>query len=226
MYLNKYFSKKELLMWGISLFVIIVSFILFDRTSYITLLSSLIGVTSLIFAAKGNPVGMLLMIIFSFIYGAISYSFRYYGETLTYVGMTMPMSLISLIMWLKHPYKGKRSQVEVGKLSGLKVSIMLLFTVAVTIIFYFILRFFDTINLIFSTLSVTTSFLAVYFTALRSPYYALAYAFNDIILIILWTLAAFENVKFISVIICFGAFLMWDLYGFYSWKQMYKKQNK
>ena len=75
----KYFSVGEILLWSFSVILIIASFCVFDRTNYLTLAASLIGVTSLIFNAKGNPTGQELMIIFSLIYGYISFVFTYYG---------------------------------------------------------------------------------------------------------------------------------------------------
>ena len=99
-------------------------------------------------------------------------------------------------------------------------------TAIVTVIFYFILKYFNTANMIPSTLSVTTSFIAVCLTFRRSPYFALAYAANDVVLIVLWILAAKENISYLSVIICFVMFLVNDLYGFVSWKRMEKRQMK
>ena len=100
-----YFSKGEILLWGISAFFIVLSFCIFDRENYLTLIASLIGVTSLIFNAKGNPFGQFLMILFSVLYGIISLSFAYYGEMITYLGMTAPMALFALISWLKIRFK-------------------------------------------------------------------------------------------------------------------------
>ena len=97
-------------------------------------------------------------------------------------------------------------------------------TALVTLGFYFIPDHFDTANMIPSTLSVTTSFLAVYLTFRRSPYFALAYAANDVVLIVMWTMAAVEDISYLSVIICFVMFLVNDLYGFVSWKRMEKRQ--
>ncbi len=224
--LLSYFSKGELVLWFSSLAVIIISFILFDGDSYLTLTASLLGVTSLIFGAKGNPLSPLLMIIFSILYGIISYSFSYYGEMITYLGMTLPMSAFALITWLKNPYKGNKSQVSVGKTGRKEIFFMCCLTVAVTVAFYFILRHFNTANLIPSTLSVATSFAAAYLTARRSPYFALLYAANDTILILLWILAAKEDISYLSVIICFIMFLINDMYGFISWKKMEKIQEK
>ncbi|MBQ8783194.1 MAG: nicotinamide mononucleotide transporter [Clostridia bacterium] len=221
----KIFSKKDLALWITSLFVIAVSFFVFDRSNYMTLAASLIGVTSLIFCAKGNPIGQVLMIIFSILYGIISYSFSYYGEMITYLGMTLPMAVFSLVSWLRNPYKGNKSEVKVNSITKKEVAFMLVLTAAVTVAFYFILRFFNTANLIPSTISVTTSFAAAYLTFRRSPYYALTYAANDVVLIVLWIMATIQNISYLSVIICFVMFLINDLYGFISWQKMKKRQN-
>ena len=219
-----YFSKGEVSLWAVSSAMILLSFMLFDRVNLLTLTASLIGVTSLIFNAKGNPVGQALMIIFSLLYGLISYTFAYYGEMISYLGMTAPMGLFALISWLRNPYEGNRAEVAVNRIKRVEVFFMLALTGLVTLTFYFVLDYFDTANMLPSTVSIATSFLAVYLTFRRSPYFALAYAANDVVLIILWTLAALEDNSYISVIICFAMFLVNDLYGYISWKRMEKRQ--
>ena len=169
--------------------------------------------------------GQLLMIIFSLLYGIISYSFSYYGEMITYLGMTMPMAAFALITWLRHPYNGNRSEVQVNSLTRMEMVMMFVPAAAFTGIFYLILVYFHTANIIPSTISVTTSFLAVYLTFRRSPYFGLAYAANDIVLIILWTLASCSDKRYIAVMVCFVAFFVNDIYGFASWQKMKVKQN-
>jgi len=223
--LTTYFSKGERILWGTSSALILVSFLIFDRVNFMTLAASLIGTTSLIFNAKGNPIGQALMILFSLLYGVISYTFSYFGEMITYLGMTGPMALFALISWLRNPYKGNHAEVAVNRIGKWEYSLIYSATALVTLGFYFILEHFNTANIIPSTLSVSTSFIAVYLTFRRSPYFALAYAANDVVLIILWTLAAVENISYLSVIICFVMFLVNDLYGFVSWKRMEKRQT-
>lgn len=224
--LKNYFSKTDIALWSSSVILIIVSFCLFDRESHLTLFASLIGVTSLIFNAKGNPFGQFLMVIFSLLYGIISYTFSYYGEMITYLGMTMPMAVFALISWLRNPFNGNKAEVKVNSITKKETVFMWLITALVTIIFYFILAYFDTANIVPSTLSVTTSFLAVYLTFRRSPYFAVAYATNDLVLIVLWILASFSDIRYISVVVCFVAFLFNDIYGFISWKKMKIRQSK
>ncbi len=220
-----YFSKTELVLWSVSMLFIVLSFCLFDREGYLTLVASLIGVTSLVFNAKGNPIGQALMIVFSLLYGVISFSFAYYGEMVTYLGMTMPMALFALVSWLRNPYNGNKSEVKVNSISKKEQVIMWLLTIVVTVTFFYILRYFDTANIIPSTVSVTTSFIAAYLTFRRCPTFALAYAANDIVLIVLWVMASIFDSKYISVVVCFIAFFINDIYGYISWRQMKRRQT-
>ena len=221
-----YFTRTELLLWGASSALTAVSFAVFDRKGWLTLAASLIGVTSLIFNAKGNPAGQALMVIFSALYGVISYSCAYYGEMITYLGMCAPIALLALAAWLKNPYGGNRSEVRVNRLKGREIALMLALSAAVTAAFWFILGALGTANPVPSTISVTTSFIAAYLTFRRSRYFPLAYAANDAVLLVLWTLAAVGDVSYISVLVCFVVFLINDLYGFVSWSRMEKRQNK
>ena len=137
-----YFTKSEIVLWGGSVLLILTAFFIFDGTNWMTLTASLIGATSLIFAAKGNPAAQILMIIFSLLYGIISHRFAYYGEMITYLGMTMPMAVITLISWLIHPYKGNQSEVDIHHIRKSEIFWMIILTGIITVMFYFILRYF------------------------------------------------------------------------------------
>lgn len=221
--LRNYFSGTEVMLWLSSVLTILISFLVFSKDGYITLAASLIGVTAIMVNAKGNPTGQAMMIIFSLLYGIISYKCSYYGEMITYLGMTAPMAVVALVSWLKNPY-GNGREVRVNRIKSTEVVLMVIIGTAVTIIFYFILKFFHTANLAVSTFSVMTSFFAVYLTFRRSAFFSLAYALNDIVLIILWGIAAVKDVSYISVTVCFVMFFINDIYGYMSWCRMEKRQ--
>ncbi len=220
-----YFTRAERLLWFFSLFFIVASFFLFHCTEYTTLFGSLIGVTAILFVAKGNPFGQILMILFCLFYGMVSWSFRYYGEVITYLGMSLPMAIFGLVSWLRHPFRGNRAEVEVSRLKRGEPVFLWIAAQLVTILFYFVLKYFHTANLIPCTVSVTTSFLAAYLSFRRNPFFALAYAANDVVLILLWILASLKDSSYVSVCICFAAFLFNDLYTFISWQKLEKKQS-
>lgn len=222
----KELSKFELSLWITSLIVVTASCFFSTDFNVLTLIASIIGVTALIFVAKGNVLGQILTVVFSVLYALISLKFRYFGEAITYMGMSMPIAIMSVISWIKNPYENGKSEVKVERLSKKKIILMIILTISITWIFYYILKFFNTNNLTFSTISIATSFLASYLMLNRSPMYALAYACNDIILIILWILATFENSSYLPMIVNFSMFLINDIYGFYSWLKMMKRQEK
>ena len=212
-------TKKEWILWIASLLIVIVSNLFSSDFDLLTLVAALVGVTSLIFAAKGNVWAQILMIVFSILYGIISYRFRYWGEMITYLGMTLPMAVWSTITWLRHPSGSDGSEVEIQVLHRTHLLCVGGVSVIVTFVFYLIQAALDTPNIEFSTISVFTSFLAAALTMLRSSYYALGYAANDIVLIVLWTLASLENPAYIPVVVNFTIFFFNDMYGFISWKR-------
>lgn len=211
-------TKKEWFLWLGSLLIVILSNLVSGRVDVLTLVAVCVGITSLIFAAKGNVWAQILMIVFSILYGIISWRFRYWGEMITYLGMTMPMAVWSTITWIRNPSKNG-NEVEIQKLNRKHIAGLSVFSVAVTAAFCYILHVLDTPNIVFSTISVTTSFLAASLTMLRSSYYALGYAMNDIVLIVLWVLASLKNPAYIPVAVNFAIFFLNDLYGFVSWKK-------
>ncbi len=221
----RYFTRFEKILWIVSVLAIIISFIIFGGDSFLDMIASIIGVSALILCAKGNFIGQILVIIFSTLYGYISYSFSYYGEMITYMCMTLPMAVIALISWLRNPYNGKKTEVKVYKVGIKEIAVMSFCTVIVTIVFYCILSVFNTANIVPSTFSVTTSFVAVYLTYKRSPYFALAYSVNDLVLIILWILAGIKDIRYFNMVVCFVIFFINDIYGFISWKKMEKMQD-
>lgn len=130
-------SKKEWAIWIVSLLIVIVSNVISGDLDLLTLLAALVGVTSLNFAAKGNVWSQILMIVFSILYGIISWRFRYWGEMITYLGMTMPMAIWSTITWIKNPSKKNGNEVEIQKLNWKHGVVLCFCCFVVTIGFFF-----------------------------------------------------------------------------------------
>ncbi len=219
----KSFSKFEISLWCASVIAVTLSFALTDEKNWLTLVSSFVGVSALIFVAKGLVFGQLLTLVFAIAYGIVSIKLRYFSEVITYLGMSAPAALFSLISWLKHPYKDSEI-VAVSDITKKKLLLSFAFTAAVTVAFYFILKALDTSELVVSTVSIATSCLASVFSYLRSPYYAIAYALNDVVLIILWTVAAVSSIAYLPMVVCFIAFFANDIYGYFNWRRLKRNQ--
>ena len=221
-------TKGERVLYALSLIGVVLSYLIPRLCALpadpISTIASLIGVTALIFVAKGYLLGQLLTLIFAVFYGAVSLSQQYYGEMITYLGITAPMAVLALVSWMKYPYRNSK-EVTVARLSGKKLAIVIILSIVVTVAFYFILAALQTASLLVSTISVTTSFFAASLTFLRSPYYALAYAANDVVLILLWSIASLSDPSYLPMLVCFFLFLANDLYGYVNWKRMQSRQS-
>ena len=219
-------TRFELCLWLGCVLSVLASSLSFWDGDVISLVASLIGVTALIFLAKGNWIGQVLTVLFSILYAVVSYQNQYYGEMITYLGMTAPTAALAAIEWIRHPYKKGVDEVKVAELNGKKITVMIALGIVTTAVFYFILGALGNASLPLSTLSVTTSFCAAYLMYVRSPYYAIAYSLNDIVLIGLWTVACMQDIGYLPVAVCFVCFFANDIYGFVNWRRMKKKQSQ
>ena len=126
----------EILMWCLCVIASLISYFIFTERNTYTLVASLIGVTALIFVAKGDVLGQVLTVIFSIFYGIVSYKFRYYGEMITYLGMTAPIAAGAVVTWIRNPYKN--GEVRIRHTSPKLWTILSSLAIIVTAIFYFI----------------------------------------------------------------------------------------
>ena len=220
----KLLNKFDIALWCVSVTAVILSFALSSRRDVMSLVSALVGVSALMFIVKGHVLGQILTVIFAAGYGVVSYFFKYYGEMITYLGMSAPAAIAAIISWLRHPYK-QSSQVAVGTLNIKKAVIVVVLSSAVTAAFYFILKALGTNNLTVSTVSVATSMFASALVFLRSPFYGVAYAANDVVLIVMWVLASIADISYLPMVICFSLFFIYDIYGFISWSKMKRAQS-
>ena len=110
----KSLTKFEIILWIISILVIIVSY-LGQEHSLLNIITSIIGITGVLFLAKAHVLGPMLFVLFAVLYAVISYTFRYYGEAITYLVMDLPISIASIISWIRNPYRNT-STVKINNL--------------------------------------------------------------------------------------------------------------
>lgn len=218
-------SRRDWTLWLASLAVVTLTSMMAGQVHPATFAGTIVGVTALIFLARGNVWGQILTIVFAILYGITSWQYRYWGEMITYLGMSLPMAAAAAIAWLRHPYQEGEAEVAIHRLNcrewGWGCILAAVSTAAIGMVLYAL----NTPNLFWSTVSVTTSFFAAYLTWRRSSWYALAYAANDVVLIILWILAALEDRGFAPMIACFAMFLLNDLYALVCWRKREKVQG-
>lgn len=223
---KKIFGKwhiAELILYFIGLALIVTMSVCF-HASWMPTLTGIFGLTCVIFAAKGKVISIFftwLMIVF---YSILSYKNKYYGEVFINVCLMFPMTMISLVTWIKN--LGKDYVVKVNSIKKSEIITVFGVSAVAFVVFYFILRALNTSQLIVSTISIVTSVLATYFQSRRSKYGFLAFLVNDGVLCVLWLFATLEDIKNVAMLTAVALYVISDIYGFISWGILQKRQLK
>lgn len=221
----KDWKKWEIIFLITCWFVVLTCFFASDKKNVLSLITSLIGITSVFVLAKGLFFAPYLDISYNILYSIMSIIMCYYGEAIIYIFIMMPISIFSIIAWFKNK-KGDSSVVKTNKISGKEWLLLFIITIFLTIGFYFLLKLLHTRELIVSTISLISSVIGAYLILRRSSYYAIVFIFNDIILIVLWALSIGSfGLSYLPSIFSFVIFLFNDFYGFVRWKKEEKKKD-
>jgi len=210
-----------------SLLAITLCFIFGTDKNIFSFIVSLVGVISVLTVAKGLVIAPFINIVYNILYAIISIVQGYYGEAIIYICLMIPICLISIISWLKNKNQENTDVVNVNKIKGKEYLYLSLISLVSTIGFYFLLKVLNTSELVVSTISLMTSVIASYLMLRRCSYYALGFVVDDIISIVLWSLAIINSgIGYLPTVISFCVFFINDVYGFIHWKLEEKKQSQ
>lgn len=216
----------EIISLLVSISIIVVCFILGSQKNYLALVTSIIGIISVMQCSKALVIAPIAGITFSVLYSIVSITQAYYGEALIYIVLMIPIDILAIISWFKNKNELNKDVVTINKIKYKEYLILIPITAMVTVGFYFLLKALNTAQLIVSTISLVTSIVAAYLMLRRSKYYAIGFALNDIVLIVLWSLAVSTNgVAYLPNVISFCVFLYNDIYGFIFWLKEEKSQK-
>ena len=215
------FEKLFLIIGTITAFVLTFLF----KGTWIDLGYTLLYFWTALLLAKGKYACYIIGIISTFFYAFVSYSNSYYGEVIIAMCCTLPLMIVGLVNWLKH--QDNTNTVVIKEISKKELIIVLLTQAIMFIGYYYLLKVFNTNNLLVSTFSIVASIIATYLTARRSEYGFVGFIINDIILITLWSIPVIGgNTNLIPVLLCPVLLLINDIYGVYNWGRIKNKQKE
>jgi len=194
------------------------------KGTWIDFTYTLLYFTGAILLAKGKVINYIITFIATFFYAYVSYKNGYYGEIIITFGMTLPLCIYGFVNWLKNLYN--KDTVKIKDMSKKELTILLLSQCILVFGYYFLLKAFNTNNLIVSSLSLVSSVLATYCTARRSENGFIFFILNDLILMTLWFIPVIQgNLSVIPILISPCLLFINDCYGVYNWKKLKKEQG-
>ena len=219
----KDWTKFEKIFLLLGTLISIILTIIFKGT-YIDLGYTLLYFWTALLLAKGKYSCYIIGIISTFFYAFVSYSNSYYGEVIIAMCCTLPLMIVGLVNWLRH--QDNTNTVIIKEITKKELIIVLVSQLIMSVGYYYLLKSFNTSNLLVSTFSVVASIIATYLTARRSEYGFAGFIINDLFLIVLWSIPVFNgNMNIIPVLLCPVLLLINDIYGVYNWRRIKKKQS-
>ena len=206
--------------------IIIVSFIgIIYKSDLLTISCSIVGIITALLLVKGKNLGQIFGVLITILYSIVSFKNKFYGEVIIYIGLMLPMYIAGIVSWMRHQNKFTNS-VEINKISNKEWTIILIVTIIIFIAVYFLLKVFNTKELLVSTFSVIASIFAIYLQTRRSRFSFYFYVINDLILIILWGIPVISG-NFLLIPMVFNPIinLINDSYGIINWKKIEKVQK-
>lgn len=220
----KGWNKFEKILLFTSIILVLLVGIIF-KSEVLTTICSIVGIITALLLAKGKNLGQILGLLIVALYSIVSFKNKYYGEVIIYLCIMLPMYIIGIISWLKHQNKETNS-VEVNSIKVKEWIIVSIASIITFIAIYFLLKAFNTSQLLISSLSVIDSLFAIYLGIRRSKYSFYFYIVNDLVLIVLWGIPVVRG----SLILLPMVFnptinLINDIYGIHNWKKIEKIQG-
>lgn len=214
---------EKVLLFGSIIIVVLVG-ILF-KSDLLTISCSIVGIITALLLAKGKNLGQVFGLLITILYSIVSFKNKYYGEVLIYSLLMLPMYIIGIITWINHKNE-KTNSVEINSINKKEWVIVSIVFVGVFICIYYLLKAFNTNELVVSTISVLASLFAVYLQIRRSKYSFSFYMVNDVILMFLWGIPVVRGSYILFPMLLNPTInLINDAYGFYNWKKTEKIQK-
>lgn len=197
------------------------------RSPALVIVNSIVGIISISIVSKGFFLGAFTNIVSAVIYAALSYVNKYYGEALVGLCITLPMSLARIFLWYKNRQKGNGGFINIAQKSKWKELVVLGCVALVSLVgFYFMLRAFETSNLIFSTISMTLGCVAGYLQLRRYEYNFVFYIINNIICICLWVPVMLEDISHLPTVVSYVMYTGLNFFGIVNWVSLKKNQKQ
>ena len=222
--LSKNWKLWEVIFLSVSVIIVSVCFFAGSDKNVLSFLTSVLGITSVFFSAKALFFAPFIDFVYNIMYAVLSIILCYYGEAIIYIVVMLPISISTIVTWLKNNSEGI---VKANKITKKELLILFLCMIPIMVAFYFLLWALNTSELIIGLISVATAVVGAYFMLRRSSYYAIAFILNDIALIILWAISIADfGIMYLPTLLSVTVFLINDVYGFICWKKQEAKTEE
>lgn len=221
----KGYNIIDLFLLGAGLITVVATSIVF-KSGWLIIVNSVLGLICVFTQAKGKVLTQFVGIVWFVFYCFMAYQQKYYGETILYATIMIPLYIYGAIHWLANKDKIDNTVIVKTKFSVKEISIFLFVWAGVSVGIFFLLRVLNTAQLWLSTLAFCTMLPSVYLLIRRSKWNQILFLINDVILCVLWQTLLYKGALEFVPILCYQIFqIIYDAYGVLEWIKLEKRQQ-
>ena len=217
--------KKSEVFFIIAIWLFIIVQGILTKDNAIAMISALCGITYTFIAGKGNPICYLFGIVGSSFYCILSFNNALWGNLLLYALYYVPMQTIGYFQWMKNLREGTSEIVKI-KLPLKELSHLILVTIILVIVAYFILRYYKDAHPLLDSITTVLSLSGMYLTVRRSIEQWQCWMVVNFLSLLMWINVAINGAKVYSTVIMWVVYLFLAFYFYFDWKKDLQKQYK
>lgn len=184
----------------------------------LSIVVAFLGIFSALNQTKKMVFGQVTGVILAILYSYMSYMNRYYGEVIVYMLVILPLYIVGIYTWSKNK-DSKTEEVKQSEIYLKEWLVLLIINIILFIALYKMLKYFNTNQLIISTISMNLNLCATYLLVRRSKYCFIFYLINAFILLTLWGIPVINgNIKVLPMIFDALLLIINNIYGMIKWK--------
>ena len=123
----------EIVFLAVSIVALTVSFVVGADKNWLSFVTSILGIISALLLAKGFVIAPFIIVVQGILYSILSYKQAYYGEMIIYLAIMIPISILSIVSWLKNRKKENDALVAVNKVKKKEFLYLYISTIIITI---------------------------------------------------------------------------------------------
>lgn len=220
---KKVFSlKTKDLLFLLCSYIIIITLAIIFKVSIIATMSSLFGITAVIYNSSGKKICFFFYIIHCILYAIQSFISKMYGELIIYSIYLTPLYFISFINYIK----GKvNSNNDIRFLNIKTLCLIIALIITITVCYGFVLKAIDSTLPFFNSLLTALTITCGFLTAKRYYHQWFLWLFLCVAAITTWSLTLKNDMSGLAFVLQNSLCIILNINGLLAWNKMIKENN-
>jgi len=195
-----------------------------SNINYLGILTSIIGVVSVVLAAKGHLLNFGFGTIKFMLYSYICYQSKFYGEVMLNLGFYFPMQIAGFYFWKKHVTSKTENIIKTHGLTNLQRIVILTSVILLTALYAYFLEYIGGKSPVLDSATTVVAIVTMILAILRYKEQWYLWILVNIATVVLWITSLESPTEYSFIMIGMRSlYFINSVYGAYNWNRLDKE---